>query len=152
MSRLIESASRSWRTALAVIVGGLFVFAGTMKLGDPVAFLKEIRGFRMLPYPAAWTAVFLFPWLEILAGIGLMLPFSARSARRVLLAMLAVFIGAVILAWCRGLDVRCGCFGAVSPDAGPPNYVWWVIRNCLLGLAVIVSRPFKLAHDVRQNA
>jgi putative oxidoreductase len=39
---------------------------------------------------------------------------ARRSALRLLLVLTAVFIAAITSAWIRGLDIRCGCFGAAS--------------------------------------
>ena len=36
------------------------------------------------------------------------------SPKDLLLALTVVFIAAITSAWMRGLDIRCGCFGAAS--------------------------------------
>ena len=46
MKRVIE-------IILRIGLGGLFVFAGVMKLGDPAAFLRDVQNYRLLPYAAA---------------------------------------------------------------------------------------------------
>ncbi|MCE9518448.1 MAG: DoxX family membrane protein [Verrucomicrobia bacterium] len=100
-----------WHWALCFIFGAVFIFAGYVKVRDPQLFLVAIRGFRVLPDPfAAWLALGL-PWLEIFCGLAVMSGFLRRAGLLLLNACLMVFLVAIVIAWSRGLDIECGCFG-----------------------------------------
>jgi uncharacterized membrane protein YphA (DoxX/SURF4 family) len=97
---------------LASVFGAVFIFAGMVKLRDPQLFLIAIRNFRILPDPfAAWLALGL-PWLEIFSGLAVLTGFLRRGALLLLIACLVVFLVAIVVAWTRGLDIDCGCFGS----------------------------------------
>ena len=97
---------------LAFMFGAVFTFSGFIKVRDPQLFLVAIRGFRVLPDPfAAWLALGL-PWLEIFCGLAAMCGFLRGGALLLLNVCLAVFLVAIAVAWSRGLDIECGCFGS----------------------------------------
>jgi len=126
--------------ALRLFLGGLFVYAGVLKVLDPAQFLVDIESYRLLPYVAAVAATFYLPWLEILCGAGLWNHRTRPGALWILIALTVVFAVLITSAWVRGLDISCGCFG-VSESNGT-NYVWWLTRDILifLGLAVLLWR------------
>ena len=123
--------------ALRLFLGGLFVYAGVLKVLDPAQFLVDIESYRLLPYVAAVATAFYLPWLEILCGAGLWNKRTRLGALWILIALTVVFAVLITSAWVRGLDISCGCFG-VSESNGT-NYVWWLTRDILifLGLAVL---------------
>jgi putative oxidoreductase len=108
---MTAETGRRLERALAVVFGAVFVFSGCVKAWDPTLFLIAIRGFRILPDPfAAWLALGL-PWLEVFSGLAVMCGWLKRGGLLVLNACLAVFVIMIVVAWARGLDVACGCFG-----------------------------------------
>jgi uncharacterized membrane protein YphA (DoxX/SURF4 family) len=54
------------------------------------------------------------PWIELLAGLALVLGVRPRSGAVLVLVLLVGFTVAVGAAWARGLDFECGCFGKAS--------------------------------------
>lgn len=109
--------TNKWRwlpLASCFLFGAVFVFAGALKVKDPAQFLTSIRGFQMVPDPfAAWLALAL-PWLEIFAGLAVITGWLRHGGLLLLNATLVVFIIALGIAWARGLNIECGCFGAVK--------------------------------------
>jgi putative oxidoreductase len=102
-----------WRV-VAIAIGGLFVYAGAVKLIDPVDFARDIDNYKMLAWqPSMWLALYL-PWLEVFAGLALVTGVLFRGSLFILTALMFVFIAATILAKARGLDISCGCFGHAS--------------------------------------
>jgi putative oxidoreductase len=95
-------------------VGGVFLVAGVLKVIDPAHFAADIDHYRLLSYFAVAPLALYLPWLEIICGLAVITGAARRSALVLLLAMTAVFIVAIASAWMRGLDIRCGCFGAAS--------------------------------------
>lgn len=124
-----------------MVLTGTFVMAALPKIKDPVAFATSINAFHVVgPALADWIALFL-PWLELILGIGILLP-QIRSASGILIAaLLVIFIGLHASAWMRGLEISCGCFGAESLEE-PTNYLWLITRNTLLLIAsiLVISR------------
>lgn len=102
-----------WRI-LTVLVGGVFVYAGVVKVLDPVQFGLDIDNYKILPWFVSVRLAFYLPWLEILCGLALILGFLYRGGLSILTALVSVFIGATIAAKARGLDITCGCFGHAS--------------------------------------
>jgi putative oxidoreductase len=99
---------------LRLLVGGIFVVAGVLKVFDPARFAADIDHFRLLRYFAVAPLALYLPWLEIICGLAMFVRAWRRSALVLLLALTIVFIAAITSAWMRGLDIRCGCFGAAS--------------------------------------
>ncbi len=128
------------RLFLHLLFGGVFVYAGAVKAWDPAAFLLDIRSFELLPDPwAAWLAMSL-PWLEIFAGLAVMTGLLRAGGLLLLNACLLGFLAAILIAWARGLDIRCGCFGS----GGSSEYVELLVRDlALLGLGLWLARKQK---------
>lgn len=97
-----------------VIVGGVFVVAGALKVLDPGAFAGDVANFRMLPHPAINLVAITLPWIELVAGVMMVIGVWPRGNALVITAMCVVFLVALTQALARGLDVRCGCFGTVE--------------------------------------
>lgn len=101
-----------WLYVLArLALGGVFVFAGTVKLADPGAFAEVVARYDMAPAVLVpWVAVGL-PALEVLAGLGLIL--DARGSLTTISVMLVMFATVLWFGVLRGLEIDCGCF---SPE------------------------------------
>lgn len=123
------------RLILHFVFGGVFVYAGLLKVADPISFLDDVRSFDLLGDPwAAWVAMGL-PWLEIFAGLAVMSGFLRSGGMLVLNGSLVVFLIAITISWWRGIDIRCGCFGHSDSTS---NYRDLILRDVLLLLAGIV--------------
>ncbi len=85
---------------IRVLLGGLFIYMGVMKIGDPADFLKQVRAFEMLPETPPYflnaTAIIL-PWLEVFCGVALIVGFWLRGAAALIAIMLCVFTPAIFL-------------------------------------------------------
>lgn len=114
---------------LHLLFGGTFVYAGVLKAMDPGLFLLDIRSFDILPDPYAAFLAMGLPWLEILAGLAVVTSILRPGGLLVLNGLLLSFLGAILLSWYRGIDIRCGCFG--SPDV-TSNYIELLIRDGIL--------------------
>lgn len=105
---------------LCIAFGGLFVYAGLNKVRGVglIAFTDDIRSFHLLTDPwVAWLAMSL-PWLEIFSGAAVMLGILRQGGLLVLSILLLVFLGALIQAWMRDINVTCGCFGHTGQETG----------------------------------
>src|SRR3989440_1718205 len=111
-----------WK-ALDVIIGGVFIYAGVLKVLDPVQFANDIDNYKTLPWFFSVRFAFYLPWLEILCGFGVIFRFLYRGGLSILIGLILVFIGATIAAKVRGLDITCGCFGHASQHWGFPQHM-----------------------------
>src|SRR5947209_15767467 len=111
----LSSRNILWRI-VALIVGGIFIYAGVIKAMDPVAFANDIDNYKILPWPLAVRLAFYLPWLEMLCGLALVLRSYHRGGLFILTGLTFIFIAASVIAKVRGLDITCGCFGHASKN------------------------------------
>ena len=127
--------------AARVVVGGLFVVAGALKLGDPTAFATEIANYHFVPELAPWLAVTL-PATEIVVGAALLAAPAGwrRAASLAAMGLLIMFTVAIVHVVRAGINVDCGCFGG---NTGPVT-AWTAARDvALLALAALAFRGTK---------
>lgn len=111
-----------WRI-LDLVVGGIFIYAGILKVLDPVQFGIDIDNYKTLPWFVSVRLAFYLPWLEIFCGLALVFRFLYRGGLSILTGLVLVFIGATIAAKVRGLDITCGCFGHASQNWSFPQHM-----------------------------
>jgi putative oxidoreductase len=122
-----------------VVLGGLFIYAGVVKVADPLGFAQDIRNYRLVGQSLSFIAAVILPWLEILAGAFLVAGVWKRGAALVVTGLLVFFIVLTLVTMARGLDIDCGCFGSLSRKSG-----WSVVLEDLgmlaLGLSVLFDK------------
>jgi len=106
-----------------VIVAGIFIYAGVIKVLDPVQFANDIDNYKILPWPISVALAFYLPWLEIFCGFALVVRFLYRGALSILTALILTFTLATVAAKVRGLDITCGCFGHASQNWSFPAHL-----------------------------
>ena len=128
-----------WLTFMArLILGGILVAAGGLKIDNLQKSAMAVRSYEMLPIGVANFLGYALPWIEI--GIGLLLVIGVAVGISGLLGALTMFafIIAISQAWARGLSIDCGCFGgggAVDPE--DTKYLSEIIRDIgLLALGI----------------
>lgn len=126
-----------WPHAIRLLVGGIFIYAGSVKIADPHGFARSIFNYHLVGDQLVNASALLLPWLEVITGFALILvPRLRRGASAWILAMLAVFTAAVAISLYRGLDISCGCF-STNPDAGGVGWRKVAENIGLMALAVI---------------
>lgn len=137
-----------------VILAATFLYMGSMKLGEPFEFLKQIRLYQMLPEtPPIYlnaTAIVL-PWLEIVAGVALLIGLRFRGAAAAIALMLLVFTPAILVRGLHILSEKGGSFFEVVFDCGcgtGPVTIWTKLLGNIglftLAVLALVSRSGKL--------
>ena len=130
--------SFNWRLvigrALAVLAGAVFVYAGVLKMRDPLQFANDVSNYHILPWPLGVRLAFYLPWLEILCGLALIFRRAFAGALAITSALIFIFIGATIWAKIQGIDVTCGCFGSASSNL---TLTWHLVINSSI-LAVLI--------------
>jgi hypothetical protein len=96
--------------ATRILLGGIFIWAGGVKLISPRAFARTISGWGLVPDDLLVPVAIGLPVIEILAGLGLV--FDIRGSLKVISGLLVTFL--VILGYgiLNNLNVDCGCFSA----------------------------------------
>ena len=142
-----SSFGRTFWRVVAIIVGGLFIYAGAVKVIDPVEFARDIDNYKMLPWQIGVGLALYLPWLEIFAGLALITGVLYRGGVFILTGLMALFVVATIIARARGLDISCGCFGHASKYL---SFAWHLVLDFLLlgGLVLLWKRSLARA-DVR---
>ena len=103
----------AWRI-VDLVVGGIFIYAGVIKVLDPVQFANDIDNYKALPWFVSVRLAFYLPWLEIFCGLAVVFRLLYRGGLSILTGLIFVFTGATVAAKARGLDITCGCFGHAS--------------------------------------
>lgn len=117
------------------LLGGVFMFAGWLKFASPRAFADSIGGFKLLHDSILLEVGLLFIWAELICGLAMVIGLATRAAAGIATVMLLSFIFAMVSAVARGLEIECGCFGALLPEG---VNVWSVVRTALLLLPSII--------------
>lgn len=125
------------RWTMRIILAGVFLYAGYLKVKDPIQFTEDIRNYQLIQDPLPAALALSLPWLEILAALGVLTGLLYRGSLVVLAGMILTFILAISSAWARGLDISCGCFGGESAES--TNYPLHLFENAvLLGISVVL--------------
>ena len=130
-----------WLTLLCrLILGGVLLAAGALKIGNLQKSAMAVRAYEMLPVDLANFLGYALPWIEI--GMGLLLIVGASVKICGLLGSLTMlaFIIAIAQAWARGLSIDCGCFGGGGTiDPEDTKYLSEIIRDIgLLAMGVFL--------------
>lgn len=128
------------------LLGVVFIWAGTVKLLNPMDFLVSIYGYEThLPETLIRVSVVVLPWLEILTGLALITGIALEAGLLLCASMLVAFVILTGQAWARGLDISCGCFGSQIEQTSVLGRVQFAFfRNLLLlGLTgfLLLRRP-----------
>jgi uncharacterized membrane protein YphA (DoxX/SURF4 family) len=100
--------------AIRVFLGGFYLVAGAVKVGDPGKFALAVANYRLLPHELINIVAITLPWIEIVAGVLLIAGIWFRASVWLINAMTVMFIVAIASAVARGLSIECGCFGTVG--------------------------------------
>jgi len=98
-----------------LLIGLLFIVSGFEKLIGPYQnFLFVIQSYEILPAWGEEIVARVFPWIEFLIGIFMVLGFWLQWAVPSTMVMLFFFIAVIGQAIIRGLPIdECGCFGSM---------------------------------------
>jgi putative oxidoreductase len=131
---------------LEVVLGGLFCYAGLQKYLHSYEFAEAVLAYQLLAQSLVGATAAGLPWVEITAGLCLVVGFKRRSCLIILAWLVAGFLVVILITMARGLKIDCGCglffqrqvgLGAVAEDAvllcWAAGLYWWERR--LVGLA-----------------
>jgi putative oxidoreductase len=97
------------RRIFEIALGGLFFYAGLQKLLHPYAFAEAVMAYQLLPMALVGVVAAVLPWIEVVAGLCLMVGLKCRSGLLLLSGLLVVFFAVILITMARGLHIDCGC-------------------------------------------
>lgn len=137
-------------------LGGMFIYSGLQKHLAPYEFAEAVMAYQLLPQSLAGLVAATLSWVEVVAGVALILgvllvsrrvanPFPVgavlrRSALLLILGQSVLFVAVLLITMARGLKIDCGCglfmdrqvgLGAILEDAlllGVAGWLYW--REC----------------------
>jgi uncharacterized membrane protein YphA (DoxX/SURF4 family) len=133
--------------AIRIVIGGLFVYAGTTKIFEPRAFARTISHWGLAPEPLLPVLAIGLPILEILGGLALF--FGHPLGIPVITGLLVFFVGVLGYGMGQGLEVECGCFG--SEDTAFRNSLAHAFYRDLVLLAGILYLYYRRVTRRRRN-
>ena len=130
------------RTHRVEIIGAVFVAAALPKIADPPAFAHMIYNYRLLPGGLVNVLALVLPWVELFAGLALVLGVWKKEAAVTAAVMLVVFIVAIGINLARDHAVDCGCFDVRSAGKSREELLtemkWVLLRD--VGLLLLAGQ------------
>jgi len=136
-----------------LLLGGVFIYASLDKIAHPADFARIIHNYKLFPAFSIYLAAAVVPWVEMIAGVLLVIGVFPRAAAGVLSLLLVIFAAALTINLVRGLDFNCGCFSATAIGKSDPMGL--IFRDLVLlipGLIIFFSpsRDFPYCRKKKQ--
>jgi uncharacterized membrane protein YphA (DoxX/SURF4 family) len=94
-----------------LILAGVFVYSGYVKLREPLQFAVAISGYKLVPENLIFPMAKYLPWMEIILGLAVLAGWKIRYFSAATAALLFFFIAVLAITISRGIEANCGCFG-----------------------------------------
>jgi uncharacterized membrane protein YphA (DoxX/SURF4 family) len=139
ITKFTSAKYQPWLTlAFRLILGGVLLVAGALKVSDPYSSATSVRAYQILPVDLANFLGFVLPFAEVVIGIFLIVGLWVRLNAIAGGALMVMFIIAIGQAWIRGISLDCGCFGKgglLETDELPVwNYTIEIARDIVLAV------------------
>lgn len=135
--------------AARLLVGGVWLAAGVLKLPDPAESVRAVRAYQILPETLVPAIGYGLPILEVAIGALLILGIAVRVSAVISACLLAAYIIGIASAWSRGLQIDCGCFGGggeiASADTRYPQEIARDVGLTALAVALALWPRTRLA-------
>ena len=148
------AAAHAWRVSVAVFVlrvmlGGLLLAAGALKIGHATELAAAMAGFRLLPGAAVGPLALALPFFEIVLGLYLVLGLLTRVVAAVAPGQFLVYAAAVASAVVRHIPANCGCFGPQDVAVADWPHVGFDLALAAAGVLIAWQAPGAFALDRR---
>jgi uncharacterized membrane protein YphA (DoxX/SURF4 family) len=137
MSRPVQWPGHTWLALpIRLYMGGIFVYASWHKILHPGLFALDVATYDLLPLVLVNMVAVTLPYVELVAGMMLIVGFRTRTGAALIIAMLLLFTVALVIALARGLDMSCGCFASQTMEEDPITWmtalrdVIWILLTC----------------------
>lgn len=120
MSKFLEWKGHSGISLpLRLYIGGVFLYACYHKILDPGSFAVDIATYQILPLYLVNLMAIVLPWVELAAGLMIIIGWRTEAASLLIAGMMAMFTTSIIIALFQGLDMSCGCFASPGMEEDP---------------------------------
>ena len=100
-----------------LLLAGIYLFAGASKILNLYLFKATILAYYpFLPELLAVLIAIVFPWVEILASLSLVVNWKTKYSSSFLFLLSLFFFVQVILNYSNIMPYGCGCFGFGGPE------------------------------------
>ena len=131
--------AQPWLTLFArLILGGVLVAAGWLKVFDTFESKASVRAYDLLPIGLANLLGTVLPAFEIGLGLLILLGIWSRAMALIGTALMIFFVIAIAQAWIRGLPINCGCFGNGGLTADGKVNHWTYFSEIIRDLGLIL--------------
>ncbi len=134
---------------MRVLLGGLLVATGALKIGHAPDLVAAIAGFRLLPPGAVGPLALALPFFELVLGGYLAAGLFTRTAGIVAAVAFVVYAGAIASAVIRHIPANCGCFGPHDTAVADWPHVAFDLALALASAFIAYRAPGILAVDRR---
>ncbi len=102
---------------IRVLLGGLLIFAGILKIQDSTTLFESVAYITWLPNFTKSLIIDYLPWVEII--VGALLVFHLFDKWAIPFTILIYFSFFVFAVWglSTGLEIDCGCFGELDDNS-----------------------------------
>jgi uncharacterized membrane protein YphA (DoxX/SURF4 family) len=131
-------------TVARLVVGGVLIAAGLLKLPDPAGSVRAVRAYDLLPEAVVPTVGHGLPIFEVCVGVLLVIGLGTRIVAALAGLLMLAFVVGISSAWARGLQIDCGCFGGGGYAANATKkYPWEIARDVglLAASGLLMVRP-----------
>jgi uncharacterized membrane protein YphA (DoxX/SURF4 family) len=144
MSDFSIKGLQPWLTLISrLILGGVLLAAGLLKVTHPAKSAMAVRAYEVLPVTFANFLGYALPWIEVGIALLLILGVAVKPAALSGGLLMFLFIVAIAQAWARGLTIDCGCFGGGGQVAkGETKYLEEILRDTGLVLLALYLVKF----------
>ena len=119
----------SMQVIMRLVLGGVFFWAGVVKIPDLEFFSYTVRAYNLLPEFLILPVTILIPWLECVIGLCLILGLWTHASTLIASGLLVAFAGALGAKIYQGVNMSCGCFG-FGTERG--SLEWILLQDVLL--------------------
>lgn len=123
-------------------LAGVFLWAGAVKASASQAFAVALAPFTFVPPELVPGLAIGLAWVELGAGVLLLLPRIHEAGAALVAGLCVVFIAVLGWALANGIIVSCGCFGSDEPPSAAR--MWEAVfrdAGLLAGALAIIVLP-----------
>ncbi len=132
---------------LRVLLGGLLLVAGALKVGHPAELAATIASFRLLPAGIVGPLALALPYAELLLGAYLVAGLFTRNVATIAAVQFLCYAAAVGSAVARHIPANCGCFGPGDSAVADWPHVAFDLMLAAACAFVAYAAPGALAVD-----
>jgi putative oxidoreductase len=138
-----EALTHPWLTIrVQIALGAIFIAAALPKIVDPPSFAHMIYNYRILPGGLINISALVMPWVELLAGLALVLGVWVKPARWLITLMLVTFMIAIAINLGRDNAIDCGCFDTSAANKTPEERIrdMWIVMIRDAGMLLMCAQ------------